>query len=149
MADYQFVSMRLGDNSVGAFVLQGSEDTLGHIIEEGVHKRATLTEMPLYGLDSDEAFVMDFGGAVRIIDLRGEYGGATASQAKTFVSNLEALINGQQDSTVTPSYPLEFESLMRTTNIRVKVADVNYTVVAGEVYIVRYSLKLIESAQNV
>lgn len=76
-------------------------------------KQANITVLPIIGSDSDQTETFDIDGAVRVIDVMGRFTG-TESEIKTKIDNINALLSGDQSSSVTFTSPF-------TGNVQVKV----------------------------
>ena len=101
-----------------------------------------LTPLPLFGEDSDNTDVFDFGGAIKTINLTGVYVDTTVANVKTSIDDMENLVNGNQSSE--NGYPLSFVDDYRGT-LNVKIMQVQTTKVRGEPLIMRWVVKLVES----
>lgn len=113
--------------------------------ETAVRKESPLAPMPLYLLDSDETEVFDFGGVIKSLNLSGVYVDTTIGNVKTFIDNMEALLQGNQD--VAAGYPLTLTDDYRGT-VKVKIAEFESIVEAGVPLITRWTLKLIQASTN-
>lgn len=134
----------MGNTTLGNIILQG--DGKAFIIENNARKEATLTPQPLYLMDSDQTDVFDFGGVTKTITLSGKFVGDSISDCKSFIDSVEALIQGHQD--VDAGYPITFTDDLRGT-IKVKIMDFDSTWIEGEPHEISWTLKLIESSENI
>jgi hypothetical protein len=117
-----------------------SFDGATHILEsESVRKESNLTPMPLFGFDSNQTDVFDFGGATRTITLSCVHIGTPAEHATFWTNVLSPLVNGNQ-ATVT----VYISTLLGTLNV--KIMDIDLSFVGGDVRRLRYTIKLIESS---
>ena len=117
-------------------------NALGDIQIENCVKGAFLTDMPLFGSDSDETDVFDFGGTVRKIILTAFKTG-TPTELATFTIALNTLINGDQSPD--QKYPIDYVSDLLGT-IKVKIDNISLTWAAGQPTILRYTIQMIESS---
>lgn len=133
----------MSNTTIGTFVLEG--DGQSFIADNSARKESMLTPLPLYLLDSDGTDVFDYGGVVKTFSLNGIFVAVSVANAKTFIDNMESLIQGKQD--VAHGYPLVFTDDFRGTKY-VKIMDCETNKVAGEPLLVRWSIKLVESSTN-
>jgi hypothetical protein len=127
-----------------AIVLHGTSGTGKAIIDDNsCPKVANLTDMPLYGMNSDQTPVFDQGGATKTIQLSGQYIDTSAANCKAWVESIEALVNGQQD--LGNGYPLIFTDDMRGT-LYVKISRFESTWPPAAPYIVLWTLSLMQSS---
>ena len=124
-------------------MLQG--DGKAFIRESSVRKESILSILPLYFRDSDETDVFDFGGTIKMLTLNGIYIDTTESAVKTFIDNVEALIQGHQD--INAGAPYVFVDDRRGT-IRVKILSFDSIFVEGFPTGATWSLKLVQSSTN-
>lgn len=109
---------------------------LGTVSSETSAKSSNLFNFPMPLSDSDEAILMDIFGTSRIITLEGVKTGEIA-ELRTFVNNIEALQNGQQDN-------LTFVSSWTNSDKEVLIQDFSHTKVSADESKVGYSLSLVE-----
>ena len=99
-------------------------------------KSANIIPFPMPTGDSDETEVFDMLGVTRILTVTGTFTGSTVSAVKTKVDAIEALADGEQDTSV------DFVS-DQTGTISVKVASITTTwELPG--FVANYEIKLIE-----
>lgn len=128
---------------ISDIILQG--DDKAFISDNRVRKEAALTVLTLYGFDSDETDILDFGGAVKVITLTGIYVDTSEANVKTFLDSVEALIQGKQD--ILNGYPLLFTDDRRGA-LKVKFMDFDSSIVAGFPLGATWSLKMFESSSR-
>ena len=115
------------------------------ITDNSQSKTGSLTILPLYGFDSDETDVFDFGGAVRLITLTGSYRAANVAALKTWIDSLDALIQGKQDAS--SGYPLTFVDDLRGT-LKVKVLSFDSPWTLAEPTRVNWTIKIVNASIN-
>ena len=111
---------------------------LGEVTSETQTKSSGLFNLPLPYSDSDEVLIMDLFGTSRTITVDGVKTGVVAD-LRTFITNIEALQNGEQTS-------LTFASSWTNVNKEVLIQDFSYTKSEAEENKVTYSLTLIEGS---
>lgn len=131
------------NTTLGTLTLEG--DGQAFIAECSARKEAMLSPLPLYGFDSSDTEVFDYGGTIKTINIQGIFVATNKTDAQTFVSTIEGLIQGDQSTN--NSYPKSFIDDYRGT-IKVKIMDCETTKTAGEPLIVRWSLKLVEASDS-
>lgn len=96
--------------------------------------------MPMPIGDSNEAILLDIFGVFRTIIVNGIFQG-TEAQQKTFITNVEALENGNQSSS-------EFVSSLVTipTNYKVFIKSFRWSVNKAEPTKIGYTLTMFEGA---
>ena len=99
-------------------------------------KSAGLFNQPLPYSDSDAAMIMDLMGTSRTITLTGVKNG-TVAQLRTFVTDIEGLMNGSQSS-------LTFVSSWTNVNKNVLIQDFEHTKNEADENKVDYVITLIE-----
>ena len=85
-----------------------------------VEKTANIIPLPVPSLDSDQTEVFDLLGVIKLIGVEGIFSGGSTAATKALIDSVEALIDGNQTSTVT------FTS-DQTGTITVKVASITST----------------------
>lgn len=70
--------------------------SLGTVTKETNDKDSGLFEMALPSSDSSSKILLDLFGASRTISISGTYIGADLTAVQTFITQLDALINGNQ-----------------------------------------------------
>lgn len=131
----------MGDTTLGTVTLDGTyKNGEARIKENTDSKSSELVPEPMYGFDSDDTYVFDWGGVTKTITLTGTYIGDSQADCKIFVDDLEGIINGAQDT------PVTFTDDFRGT-IRVKVKDSKTTHIAGVPTEVTWTLTLIEASE--
>jgi len=118
-------------------------NALGQIQRETVRKSTFIQAVPLFGSDSSNTDVWDYGGVVRRITLEVKKIDTSANLA-TFVAALYTLANGDQSTD--NNYPVNFTSDMLGANIKVKFETIDHTWVAGSPTILNYTIVMIESS---
>ena len=131
-----------GDTMTQSGATQGL--TLGEIQSEEVDKSATLTISPLVFNDSGNTDVIDFGGAVRTIDVTGIMKD-TSTNLATNKTALNGLIQGNQD--LSAGYPLTYVSDIEGT-VKVKISRVRSTHLGGAPRRLAYIISMVESSVN-
>ena len=116
---------------------------IGYVSSEIVKKEAVLTVMPLPLSNSDETDVFDFGGATQRITVTSVLEESLAN-IRTSVTNLKALISGDQFNTVA----YISDGLFPDPGINVKVENVDVTYYGGKVRIADITLTLIEASSR-
>lgn len=119
-----------------AYTLNGN--SLGTVNKEENTKDAGLFFMPLPTRDSDEAIQLDIFGTTRTINISGRYTSSDGTIA-TFISAMEALINGSQSAVV-------FHSDKSGANYNVLIASFSWTSEEGGVNFVDYSISMQEGS---
>lgn len=109
---------------------------LGEVKSESSTKSSGIFNTALPFSDSETALIMDLLGTSRTISIEGIKTG-TVSQLRTFVTNLEALQNGQQSG-------MTFVSSWTNADKTVLIQDFTHTKVEGDESRVTYTLTLIE-----
>lgn len=106
-------------------------------------ERADIMGMPFSGADS--TLVYSFDGVVRKITIVGLYTGTT-SEINTFISNIHALMDGQQS--VGSGYALTSgaDDFPQNLNITVHVEDFDFNWEISAPPVISYTLKLIQRA---
>jgi hypothetical protein len=138
----------VANTTLGGVTLNG--DSKSFIAEKSVRKEALVTPMPLYGLDSEDTDIFDFGGVIKSINISGVYVDTTIANIQSFIQSCENLIQGQQDKEA--GYPLTFVDDYHKNssggNMKVKIMDFESTASAGSPLIIRWTFKLFEASEN-
>ena len=113
--------------------------SLGNVNSEVMRKTGGLIEIPSVAEDSDQTEVIDFTGPIRTITISGTYVNETPDNLTNFVGELEALVDGEQDSTATYVSDL-------SGSFSVKIKSVDYDFIGGEPSVVKYTIEMVESA---
>lgn len=130
----------MGDTTLSTVTLDGTyKNGKARIRENTDTKKSDLVAEPMYGFDSADTPVFDWGGVTKTITLSGTYIGDSQADCKIFVDDLEALIAGAQDVALT------LTDDFRGT-IRVKIQDSKTTHSAGAPTEVTWTLTLIEAS---
>jgi hypothetical protein len=127
----------MANTTLNSIVLHNGSDKV--ITENHCGKESNLVPQPLYGYDSDQTDVFDFGGAIKTITLSGFYIAEDVEDQFSFIDSIEALAPGKQDS------PIELVDDLRGT-INVKVNSVNTDKTSGEPSRITWEIKLINSS---
>lgn len=113
-------------------------ENLGNVQSIVVSKNSNLQQIPLPGDDSNEAFIFDMMGVTKSIEVMGNWTGNTTAAVKALVDAIEAINDGDQDTSVI------FYS-EQTGNIYVKISEIRTTWdVAGIGVRCDYVIKLLE-----
>ena len=113
----------------------GGKD-LGEVQNESQAKDAGLFNQPLPLSDSDEALLLDIFGTTRTITVTGIKTGAVAD-LRTFITDIEGLINGDQASLV-------FVSSWTNVNKNVLIQNFSHDKVSANEGSISYTLTLTE-----
>ena len=113
----------------------GGKD-LGTVTSESSTKSSNLFNQPVPFSDSDEALIMDLMGTSRTITVSGVKTG-TISELRQFVSDIEGLQNGKQES-------LTFVSSWTNTNKNVLIQTFTHDKSEADENKVNYTLELLE-----
>jgi len=117
-------------------------NNFGTVQRESQRKVSSLTPMGMFGFDSDDTDVFDFGGTVRKISVTIAKID-TSTNLATFVTALNSLINGDQSPD--EGYPIAYVSDLLGT-IQVKIDSIDFEWNAGRPTLLVYTLSLIESS---
>lgn len=109
---------------------------LGTVTNEKSKKTSNLFQQPIPYSDSDAALLMDLFGVSRVITITGFKTGAVAD-LRTFVENIEALQNGEQDG-------MTFVSSWTNSNKTCLIEDFEHDKDQADENKVNYTLTLIE-----
>ncbi len=110
--------------------------SLGDVKTESSVKNAGLFNQPLPYSDSDIALIMDLMGTSRTITVTGVKTG-TVAQLRTFVTDIEGLMNGNQSGST-------FVSSWTNVNKTVLIQDFTHDKAEGDENKVNYTITLIE-----
>lgn len=135
--------MNMNNITLGAITLQG--DNKCFVGGVSVKKESYLTPMPLYGSDSTDTIIFDFGGVNKTLNVSGIYIGTNIADCASFIALVEGRVNGKQDSS--SGFPIDYVDDYRGT-IKVKVGDCQTDVVMGEPLIVRWEFTLLQSSTD-
>lgn len=131
------------NTTIAGIILHNGSNAV--ITENQCDKETFLVEMPLYGNDSDETDVFDFGGVTRNIRLTGIYIGANVAALKIWIESIEALQQGHQDKDAGAPYEL-VDDLRGTINVKVKSFGTSYIEAAPTK--IGWTLNIVESSEN-
>ena len=137
----------MGDTILGNVTL--GDGTNGFIHDNTCRKEGVLTILPLYGFDSEDTDVFDFGGVIKIITLVGSYTAEDLGSCKAFIDAVEIFIQGHQDDKAPfpGPYPLTLVDDLRGT-IKVKVMEFESTMIEGDPTRITWTIKLAHSSET-
>ena len=120
-------------------------NALGNIDSIAWTKDGNITPLPFPGGDSANTEVFDMLGVTRIITVSGTFTGTNTAAVKTQVDTIQALIDGDQSSTLVFASDELGDGIGGAGSITVMVAsfDVTWNVPG---FSVNYTLKLIEGS---
>ena len=133
----------MGNTTINGFTLHDGINVI--ISENDCRKEGSLTILPLYMNDSELTDVFDFGGAVKTINITGVLLATDVADQKSWIEDIESLINGVQDSD--HGAPYLFTDDLRGS-IYVKVLEFNSTRTEGNPNQISWSIKLAQSSTN-
>lgn len=113
--------------------------SLGVVKVEDHSKNANLDENPMPLTDSNNAQAWDFNGVLREIRLEGIFAADNIANLRTFVSNMEALINGNQTS------PYDYASDFTGTIFKVKVRSFRWIYSEASPLAIDYNIEFVEA----
>lgn len=111
--------------------------SLGTVTNEESTKDAGLFQQPLPASNSSSAILIDIFGTSRTITVSGIFTGTTGD-IQTFISELDALVNGTQTSTKT------FHSDKSNANYEVLINSVSWSSEEGAVGKINYNITMTE-----
>ena len=133
--------IKIGNTTIGNVTIKDGSNSF--ITENTARKEAFLTPMPLFGNDSSGTDVFDFGGTLKTITLIGSYDDGTVAGARTYINNVEGLIQGNQAS----AYTFLDDLRSPISALKVKVESFESTLVEGQ-FKLTWTLRLVESSLN-
>ena len=113
---------------------------LGDVQSERQAKNNQLFQTPVPTLDSDNAILFDLFGVTRNISIEGVIIG-TSTEQTTFITNIEAIINGRQNGSTFVSSKPGFP------NKNVFIDTFEWSISAANVEELLYSITLIEGGE--
>lgn len=112
---------------------------IGHVQTEDQTKSANLDEFPIPLENSNKTQAWDYAGVVRTIRINGKYAAAAIATLRTFVTNMEGIINGDQ------STPVTYASDFTGGNFDVKMKSFRWTYDEGIPLAITYTIELVEA----
>ena len=120
---------------------------IGEVGEENFTKSSELDIMPMPLSDSADTQAWDFEGATRNIRVTGRYVATTkADLMNNFILLIEAIVDGDQASTVIYHSDLYDEGTGETGNFNIKISSFNWRYLTTSPLIVEYDISMVESS---
>jgi len=122
---------------------------IGNVTEESQTKSSELDVMPMPLSDSDDTQAWDFEGATRNIRVTGQYTASTKTIIMdSFITPIEAIVNGDQASTVNYTSGFYAEGTgLSTFNFKVKLNSFSWRYMTTSPLIIEeYDITMTESS---
>jgi len=119
----------------------GSVD-LGKIQSMNVSKSETISTRPKITKDSDEAIGVSISGALRTVNIKGRLTASSIANLLIAITNIEALIDGNQTSNVVLNIDVEGTTFL---SITVKINSFTWKYEVENRAVADYNLEVVEN----